>query len=192
MAVDINYLRRHYASLSDEALLEVDRGELVAAAQECYDSELKSRGLGANGQPAASGAPPDWFDEAAEVFSRVDHPGAAQAPEVEAARQALEDAGIPCHLEFAAMPEEAGQSRHASQERRLLVPSQLNLHAMNVIDRDIFNDGFEAGWRSHLEMLSDEELESTDPEDVFCGLFDRIERVTRAYREELERRGLGA
>jgi hypothetical protein len=28
------------------------------------------------------------------------------------------------------------------------------------------------------------------PEVAFCGLFDRIDRVTRAYEDEIARRGL--
>ena len=45
MPVDRDYLREHYASLSDEALLEINREELVKTAQECYDDEVGQRGL---------------------------------------------------------------------------------------------------------------------------------------------------
>jgi hypothetical protein len=37
-------------------------------------------------------------------------------------------------------------------------------------------------------MLSYEELKAVDPEVLFGGLRDRIERVTRAYNEELKLR----
>jgi hypothetical protein len=37
-------------------------------------------------------------------------------------------------------------------------------------------------------MLSDEELRGMDPKVAFCGLFDRVERVTRAFDEEIARR----
>ena len=43
MPLDPEYLRHHYASLSDEALLELDRSELVETAQKCYDEELIRR-----------------------------------------------------------------------------------------------------------------------------------------------------
>ena len=43
MQVDLEYLRRQYASLSDEALLALDRSELVETAQKCYDEELVRR-----------------------------------------------------------------------------------------------------------------------------------------------------
>jgi hypothetical protein len=40
MAVDPEYLRRYYGSLSDEALMEIDRADLVEIAQNCYDHEV--------------------------------------------------------------------------------------------------------------------------------------------------------
>lgn len=42
---------------------------------------------------------------AAEVYSRVDLPGAAPAPDVANARDILEAAGIPAYLEPGAIPE---------------------------------------------------------------------------------------
>ena len=43
MKLNIEELRRHYASLSDEALREIDRTELVEIARQCYDQELALR-----------------------------------------------------------------------------------------------------------------------------------------------------
>jgi len=43
--INIEDLRQHYASLSDEGLLEIDRDELTAVAQTCYDEELEQRNL---------------------------------------------------------------------------------------------------------------------------------------------------
>ena len=73
---------------------------------------------------------------------------------------------------------------------RVLVPGKLIHRATSVIDRDIFNAEFEAQWKAHLEMLSDEELHVMEPQYAFCGLYDRLERINRAYDEELQRRGL--
>ena len=39
-------------------------------------------------------------------------------------------------------------------------------------------------------QMSDEELREADTNKLFCGLLDRIERVTRAYNEEKSRRGV--
>jgi hypothetical protein len=71
-----------------------------------------------------------------------------------------------------------------------MVPGDLNLEAGSILDRDIFNADFEAQWKAHLEILSDEELGAVNPEDAFCGLFDRVERVLNTYEAELARRGL--
>ena len=45
MPVDPEYLRQHYASLSEEGLLAIDRADLVELAQKCYDDELGRRGI---------------------------------------------------------------------------------------------------------------------------------------------------
>ena len=45
MSINIEGLKRHVASLSDEALLEVRREDLTEEAQGIYESELTSRGL---------------------------------------------------------------------------------------------------------------------------------------------------
>ena len=45
MQIDRQELSAHYASLSDEELLELDRAELTEVAQRFYDSELAKRHL---------------------------------------------------------------------------------------------------------------------------------------------------
>ncbi len=71
---------------------------------------------------------------------------------------------------------------------RVVVPGQLNPYAANVLDRDIYNAEFEAEWKTHLEALSNQELRAMNPQVVFCGLVDRLERAKKAYAEELARR----
>jgi hypothetical protein len=216
MPVDPEYLREHYASLSDEALLAINREELVKTAQECYDNELGQRELasgrvvpradGRHGIPRpprhadekpevdheapGAGDKPDWLEDAAEVYSRVDLPGTGPTSDVVDARDALEAAGISCYLDLSEIPEEKSMSERPTHRWRLMVPGNLNLHATSVLERDIFNAEFEAEWKTHLETLSDEELSAMTPRSAFCGLFDRVERVTNAYDEEVARRGL--
>ena len=204
MPADPQYLRDHYASLSDAALRAINRSELVETAQKCYDDEVRSRKLASRGGQSTELADsnvevdeelqvndeePDWLKDASEVLSRADLPGTAPAADLEEARDALETAGIPCHLELVEIPKEESSPRQ-THLWRLMVPGNLNLRAMSVLDRDIFNQQFEEEWKTHLEMLSDEELREMKPEVAFCGLFDRVERVTRAYDEEIARRGL--
>jgi len=217
MEVDPEYLRRHYASLSDEGLAEIDRAELVDAARRCYDDEVGQRRLKARVDevelpasqpgrreeefPVSSGAGeiPEWAGEGAEVFSVSSIHGPAVAEDAERARRVLAAAGIPCYLDTYEDPPDEGPAftthftTHFTTNRwRVLVPGKLNMRATNILDRDIFNDDFEALWRTQLEMLSDRELAEAQPREVFCGLFDRMERVVRVYGEELSRRGLRA
>ena len=220
MAVDPKYLREHYGSLSDEGLLEMERGDLVEVAQQIYDEEMKRRGLASSGgaaghkaryqapvvaeesaedeeideaqfdEPRSDGEEPEWLDEGAEVYSLAVLPGQAPAPDAENARDLLVAAGIPCYLELSEIPEEKSSYARAKHRLRLLVPGKLNLQATSILERDVFNPDFEAEWKNHLEMLSDEEVHAMHPQDTFCGLFDKVERVTRVYDEELARRGL--
>ena len=57
-------------------------------------------------------------------------------------------------------------------------------------EKKIFNPEIEAQWRTHLEALSDEEFRAITPRLAYGGLFDRLERVVRAYEDEMARRGL--
>jgi hypothetical protein len=209
MTVEPEYLPGYYATLSDETLLAMNRADLVAAAQKCLDDQLHKRGLTPRAsarrfdepdviprpQDIADGAPPPedkprWLEEAAEAFSAVDSAGTTMAHEISEARQVLEAAGIPCYLEILETPEKERVITYSKHRWRLLVPGNLGLRAGSVLDRDIFNPDFDARWKAHLQTLSDEEVRAMAPRVVFCGLFDRVERTTRTYDEELTRRGI--
>ncbi len=216
MAADSQYLREHYASLSDDALLAIKRADLVETAQKCYDDELGRRNLasgrGGRRETARPSIPvpvdsagemleieeelepagdePDWLDDAAEVLSRTDSPGAVPADDMANAQEVLEAAGIPCYLDLYEIPEDNNPSPPPTHIWRLRVPGNLNLRATSILERDIFNHEFEEQWKTHLETLTDEELRGMKPEVAFCGLFDRVERVTTAYAEEIARRRL--
>jgi hypothetical protein len=191
MQLDPEFLRQHYAAMSDEELQEVDRADLVEEARRIFDEEVASRKPASPRAARATVAPPeeevelDWLEDAAEAYSRYVVRGAAPAPEAVHARDVLEAAGIPCHLELYEEPEQDEQMQY---RWRVLVPGKMTHRATSVIDRDIFNAEFEAQWRAHLEMLSDEELRVMEPQYAFCGLYDRLERINRAYDEELDRR----
>jgi hypothetical protein len=208
MPVDPEYLCQHYASLSDEALAAIDRDDLVEQARRYYDDEVGRRKLTKSRDAVPSDAPredarveddrpatedePDWLEEAAEVCSYAVFAGTAPPETAVDARDALEAAGIPCHLELFETAEEKSTAPEQTLRWRLMVPGKLSQRATSVLDRDIFNPEFEAEWKAHLEELSDEELREMSPQIVFCGLFDRIERVTRAYEEEISRRKIRA
>src|SRR5579863_7797579 len=152
MPVDPEYLRQHYASLSDQALLAIDRGELVDAARECYDDELGRRKMPSR-RPGVGGErvedEPEWLEDAAEVYSRTDLPGQAPPSDLADTRDALEAAGIPCYLALSEIPEEEkSASPKPTHVWRLLVPGELNLRATSILDRDIFNADFESEWKT--------------------------------------------
>jgi hypothetical protein len=208
MPIDPEYLREHYASLSTKALLAIDRAGLVEMAQKCYDDELGQRQLPKQQNARISDVPnilpdedvdfvvealdegdkPGWLEEAAEVCSWSDVPNDG-AYDAEIARDALEGAGIPCYLDLVMDPQVASELTH---RWRLRVPGNFNLQATSVLELEIFNPKFDAEWKTHLEGLSDKELRETSLQVAFGGLIDRIERVTKAYDEEIARRRLKA
>ena len=92
MNVDPQDLERHYASLTDEALLEMNRDDLVEVAQGCFDRELARRGLKAGSETAETGR--SWIDDGTGyAVANFTYPDEAAE-----ARDALEAAGIPCYL----------------------------------------------------------------------------------------------
>jgi hypothetical protein len=199
LKTDIVYLRRHYASLSDEALLDVDESDLTEDAKQIYDEELAERGL-TRGEvedgddPGSAASPidgqadrkPDWLGDAAIAARFSPRPGQDSTDGALEARDALEAAGIPCH--FSRLWVDPPRDTEPKQELRLMVPGGLNFEAESVLDKEIFNPEAEAMLTTHFQMLSDEELRAVDLELVIAGRKDWIERVTRAYNEELKQR----
>jgi hypothetical protein len=194
--LDPEDLRRHYAMLSDEALVALDRSELVELAQQVYDQELRSRRLTpepSEDEPARDelndvrGLKPQWLDDAACAAVFASYHGGSSGADAEGARDVLEAAGIPCYIDVQKAERSDGDTKSQS-EFRLLVPGKLNLEAVSLLDKEIFNAELEAEYRTHFGQLSDEELHAVKPEVLLAGLSDRIERLTRAYTEEMERR----
>src|SRR5258708_27294340 len=180
MQMDPEYLREHYASLSDEALRAIDRASLVEVAQRCYDDELRKRSATTHNlpdeevefevEPPGAEDKPVWLEDAAEVYSWVVLPGSAAPSSAEDAHDALEDAGIPCYLDLFEDPPEQSIYPEPTHRLRLMVPVKLNMRAASVLEREIQNPEFEAEWKMHLEALSDHELRETNPQVTFCGL----------------------
>ena len=126
MEIDPEEFRRHYDSLSDEALLEVDREELVPIARQCYDVELASRGIEIEAPESAAAAEPvgdqDWIVAGTYL----------SAEEANLARSMLESAAIPARLESKGTGSWTGFG-----ELRLLVPAAFLSEAQEVIDSPI-------------------------------------------------------
>jgi hypothetical protein len=153
--VNLDDFRRHFESLSDEALLSTDRGELVAAAQSCYDEEVERRGLN---------APPD--DESSEPAAEVAAHGVDPANELvviatynipeeaSLARGLLQSAGIPYQIdnEFAAL---------GGLQLRLWVPKALEADAIEILEMEISDEDLaaqaEAAGMLEMEESANEE-----------------------------------
>ena len=204
MKLDTDYLRQHYAELTDDALREIDRNDLVEPARSCFDEEAARRRPWT--RPAAKPEPPDapvveeaddaepavsdgttpaWIKGAACVCSYF---GGQICDDFAEARDAVEAAGIPCYVAVTRVPlEEAARGR--DYEYRVLVPGGRNLEALSVLDVRVFNPGIEADWKTHLQELTDAELRAISPEVICAGFLDRAARLKQAYEDEVARRG---
>jgi len=133
MEVSLDDFRKHFGLLSDAALLDTNRGELVAAARQCYDEELARRGLKAPEEDLAE----------AEVLP---------TPEPEG--------GPMVHLATYNIPEEASLARGLLQSAE--IPYFLNneMSPLGGIDIHLMVPAdYEADAREILEHeLTDEEL----------------------------------
>ncbi len=197
MKLDVDYIRRQYASLSDDDLLEIDPSDLVEEARQCFDEELARRGLSeesatggnSNGQVSeGDDSEPEWLEEGISVFVVLGQPGAHRAPKAQHAVTVLRAAGLPVYLSTQSVESEAGDSP-PQVEYHVMVPGELSLHATSVLDREIFNADVEATWVNYFRGLPDEELREADTELLFAGFRDRLRRVTKAYKKEMGRRG---
>src|SRR5580765_5184525 len=94
MKVSAEDFRRQYAGLSDEALLEVDRRDLVELARGCYDEELARRQLKAS-SPAAAASAAKSHEEGEEFAVAATY---VSQEDARLARELLQAAGIRAHL----------------------------------------------------------------------------------------------
>jgi hypothetical protein len=209
LQIDLGYLRRHYASLSDDALREIDETELVEEARRIYDEEFARRELTLEQDTASNedddgdataleetgdksadhldeGPEPEWLHEAAVAASFVSRRGMDSTDSALEARDALEAAGIPCYLSSTKV--DGPQTGQPREELRLMVPGGAALEAESVLDKKIFNREIEAQWKTYFQMLSDDELREVDIEVLLAGLKNRIARLTKAYGDELKQR----
>lgn len=133
MKTSLEEFQSYYQSLSDEALRELDRNDLVEAARACYDQELAGRGLtAANAPNDLSAAPADGREhrEIAASFFSVQEAGLALA--------LLQSAGIPSSLEDENTDLRSG-SMWSSQGNglRLTVPAEFLEEARAILESDV-------------------------------------------------------
>jgi len=135
--IDPEDFKRHYALLSDDALLEINRDELVDAARPYYDTELAERNL-ALPDSEASGPFADQGDGTGD-----NPPGqAADGPQLVAtflsldeanfARGLLQSADITCSLQ-----NEHGAQWAGNGALRLMVPAAAYDRACEILESEI-------------------------------------------------------
>jgi PhnB protein len=123
MKVTAEDFRHQYADLSDEALLDVDRGELVELARKCYDEELARRKLkAAVPEPAAKQAPEPHADPEEFVVAET----YASHEEARMGRELLRSARITAHLDAGGLT--------------LLVPESTREDARAVLDSQLSDE----------------------------------------------------
>jgi hypothetical protein len=94
MGVSQSDLQRHFSGLSDVALLEVKRADLVEAAKAAYDEEMEQRGL----TETETDTPAPLFTGGEELVNVVEFEHAADA---EHAQEQLKKNGIPAYIAVA-------------------------------------------------------------------------------------------
>jgi hypothetical protein len=188
--IDPEELKRHYSSLSDRALLALHREDLTDFAQQVYDAEILHRGLRARVMTPRDETHGELIGEDSDDLGETRHlhiesvPWAKDAvaahvfqsaPEAEEARDALEEANIPCAL--------AGDEAPQSFRFKLMVPKASLEAAKSVLDAKIFHPVFEDTLDRHFARFTDAELLAVDPE-----LLPPLARA--AFLEELREREL--
>jgi hypothetical protein len=149
MQIDLEDIRRHYALLSDEALLAIHRSDLIEEAQVCLDEEIAKRHP--EGLPDTDSGPEPTWQEAAEVESGDDESGVDDSQEPEAERGAVVSIASYTHadearlarglLEIAGIPSFLGNEQNAlGGALHLLVPTDLVDAALEVLADDISDE----------------------------------------------------
>jgi hypothetical protein len=129
--------RQHYELLSDEALLEINPGDLVDVARQCLEEEIERRGLNAaaDDSPAEIAAEPAVAEE--EDPGEVLIATFTSGDELNLARGLLQSAEIPSRVEnpLAVM---------GGMELRLIVPAAFEEHALEVLGAEISEEDLAA------------------------------------------------
>jgi hypothetical protein len=122
--------RKHFASLTDEALLEQPREALVPSAQACLDAELASRRLQHGANPLQQGSDATDAPEEDEVVVA----DFATLSEAEVAQGLLEAEGIPSTLSHV---DTTGLQTPAANGVDLLVLASLAPRAQAILQQGI-------------------------------------------------------
>jgi len=131
MEVSLDDFRKHFELLSDAALLETNRDDLVAAARLCYDEEVARRGLNAPPQEPAEGeVQPTPEPEGGPMV----HIATYIIPEeASLARGLLQSAGIPFFMENELAP-------LGGIQIQLMVPAAYEADAREILEHELTDE----------------------------------------------------
>jgi len=131
--IDSEDFKRHYALLSDDALLEIDRDELVDAARPYYDAELAERKLALPDTEEIAPIPDRGDDTLDQTKDAPQLVGTFLSLEdANLARGLLQSADIPCSLENEYMARRSGNGA-----LRLMVPASVYERACEILESEI-------------------------------------------------------
>lgn len=153
MEVSLDDFRKHFELLSDAALLDTNRDELVEAARLCFDEEVARRGL-----DKAAEAPP----VEGEVLPTPEPEGGPMVhiatyilpEEASLARGLLQSAEIPFFLENELSPLGGFQIQ-------LMVPAAYEADAREILEHELTDEELAA----QAEAAGIAEEESEEPEE---------------------------
>lgn len=157
MEVSLDDFRKHFGLLSDAALLETNRDELVAAARQCYDEELARRGLNAPAEESVEGELPEPTPEP-EGGPMVRIATYIVSEEASLARGLLQSAEIPFFLNNEMSPL-GGIDIH------LMVPAEYEAEAREILEHELTDEelaaqaeaaGMTEGFEGEIEEREEE------------------------------------
>ena len=160
--IDPEDLRRHVATLSDEALLDVNRQDLVDDAQTIYDDEVDARGLTWPSEDTAESAEAA-VEPDAELVSIAQYESVEEA---RFARTLLENSGIPVWFVGELTPEKMTADSKAGLElvtQAAFLEQALLVLSTEVSDEELARQAEEAGAALESEDVAVEDAE-VDPD----------------------------
>jgi len=158
MQISLDDFRRHFELLSDEALLAINREELVDTAKQCYDEEVARRGLNHSDAETGEGEIP--APEQVSNDERLVEIAQFIIPdEANLARGLLESAGIPYSMNNEYSP-------LGGIDLRLLVPASYEEQALEVLQSEISDEELaaQAEAAGFIDMEPEEDEEKADEE----------------------------
>lgn len=156
MEVSLDDFRKHFEILSDAALLETNRDDLVAAARQCYDEEVARRGLN---KPADEPVEGEVLPASEPEGGPMVHIATYLMPEeASLARGLLQSAEIPFFLDNEMAP-------LGGIQIQLMVPEAYEADAREILEHELTEEELAA--QAEAAGMAEEEFaeDSSEPEE---------------------------